>query len=334
MGTAIEMYVNSSLPERQNYAYTISQAAMLLPPGLRDGNQGSPGKVMLVMETGAMLGIHPVAAIQGVNIIEGKPTISPGLMSAVVRRAGHKLRVTTEGNLRDETISATATLIRNDDPDYPFVVTWDLTRARHAGLYPGKDRSAWSKYPEAMLKARAISEVCREGATDALMGVGYVPEEMGAEVNEAGEVVLGELRSQPASAPAPQAPATQAATPPVETQQDDDVAQSWKEKADQASTSEEAAQVFYDCRDGGYLGQLVDREVVGGTDGEMEQVQLRTYIGDITKALKRAEDAAATLNQRLAETTAEDGTVEATTEDDDRPMALGGGEPVDAEVAS
>jgi hypothetical protein len=40
-----------------------------------------------------------------------------------------------------------------------------------------------------MCKARAISEVVREGAEDVLMGVSYTPEEMGSLVTDSGEMV-------------------------------------------------------------------------------------------------------------------------------------------------
>jgi hypothetical protein len=140
--------------------------------------------VLLVMETGAMLGIHPIAALQGVHIIEGKATLSPALMSAVVRKAGHKLRVSTVGTIAGGDFVATATLIRHDDPDFIYTASWTMDRATRAGL-AGKD--VWKKYGEAMCKARAISEVCREGAEDALMGVHYTPEEMDAHVTEAGD---------------------------------------------------------------------------------------------------------------------------------------------------
>jgi hypothetical protein len=200
MSTEITTYASSSLESRWNYAQALSGAGELIPRGLMEKGAVSPAKVLLVMETGTMLGIHPVAALQGVNVIEGKATVSPALMSAVVRRAGHLLRVTMAGSLDDLSLAATAELVRKDDPEHPFTVTWTIERAGRAGLlqlvdgkvrarskadYPGP----WEKYTEAMLKARAISEVCREGATDALMGVGYVPEELGAEVNEEGELI-------------------------------------------------------------------------------------------------------------------------------------------------
>lgn len=196
MSTSVVAYDSATLTERQSYAQTLAAGGDLIPKGLHsmtrrpDGSAGpsapSPGKVLLVMETGAMLGLHPIAALQGVHIIEGRATLSPALMSAVVRKAGHRLRVSTEGDVKAGTFTATAELTRSDDPDFTYRATWSIDRATRAGL---ASKDVWKKYPEAMCKARAISEVCREGAEDALMGVHYTPEEIGGEVGEAGEAV-------------------------------------------------------------------------------------------------------------------------------------------------
>ena len=196
MSTAVVAYEAATLTERQSYATTLAAGGDLIPKGLHsitrrpDGSAGpavpSPGKVLLVMETGAMLGLHPIAALQGVHIIEGKATLSPALMSAVVRKAGHRLRVSTEGNVREGSFIATAELVRLDDPDFTYRASWTVDRATRAGL---ASKDVWKKYPEAMCKARAISEVCREGAEDALMGVHYTPEELSADVTEGGEAV-------------------------------------------------------------------------------------------------------------------------------------------------
>lgn len=199
MSTAITPYDRASLSERQQYASTLANGGELIPKGLwapvrkADGTMSPPqpsaGKVLLVMETGAMLGIHPVAALQGVHIIEGKATLSPALMSAVVRKAGHQLRVRTAGSIKGGDFAATATLTRADDSDFTYEATWTTERAERAGLM-GKD--VWKKYPEAMCKARAISEVCREGAEDALMGVHYTPEELDAPVDQSGDAQIAD----------------------------------------------------------------------------------------------------------------------------------------------
>lgn len=262
MSTELATFTAAPLEQRVRYAQTLASAGDLIPRGLRD-NRGQPvaGKILLVAETGSMLGMHPIAALQGVNIIDGKPTISPALMSAVVRRAGHKLRVTTKGSVAAGTFEATATLIRADDPEAPFSATWNKERAQRAGL---AGKGAWAKYFEAMCKARAISEVCREGAEDALMGVGYVPEELGADVDEQGNVV--EAPAAPAPVPAAPAPAPFPSPAPVAAAQpESDVIEGeivpdrdWAAEARAAGSLEALRALYQEADNAGALGSPVD----------------------------------------------------------------------------
>lgn len=201
----------ATVDARIRYAKAIAAAGNLLPRGLttnvRPGDiEALAGRVFLIHETGSMLGIHPIAALQGVNVIEGKPTLSPALMTALIRRAGHRIRVTVDGTVGEGTLKAVARLWRADEPDEPYTCTWDLDRAERAGLVTVtrdertgrttlRARSSsgkvlpWEAYTEAMLKARATSEVCRDAAEDVLMGAHYTPEELGAIVDGEGEVV-------------------------------------------------------------------------------------------------------------------------------------------------
>ena len=149
---------------RIQYAQALAQAS-LLPRAY----QKQPANVLLAMEYGDALGIPPIQAIQSVHVIEGRPTASADLIASLVRKAGHKLRVTGDDQ------SATAQIIRADDPDFTFEVTWTMERAQRAGL---TGKGVWKQYPAAMLKARAITEVARAGAGDALFGVIYAPEEL------------------------------------------------------------------------------------------------------------------------------------------------------------
>lgn len=271
-----DSYAHSPLELRMQYAGTLAHAGELIPSGLRSQGQPSQGKILLVMETGAMLGIHPVAALQGVHVIEGKATISPALMGALVRRSGHTLRVKMAGTFDAGDLTATATLIRNDDPDHPFEVTWDLGRARRANLLPGKSGSAWAKYPEAMLKARATSEVCREGATDVLMGVGYVPEELGAEVNESGEVIdyqqVREDAPQPredrSSRPEPASQGSPAPEATPEPQTEAPRLPNGLYDFNSLTDVETSRQMFRAARTAGHLGHLILVPIPGTDDHE------------------------------------------------------------------
>lgn len=162
----------ATLPDKMEYARALAVSGML-PSQYRN----QPANLLYALEFADSLGLHPMAAITGVHVIEGKPSASSALISALVRRAGHKLRVT--GN--DE--QATAQIVRADDPEFTFSCTWTWARAERAGL---TGKKVWKNYPAAMLKARAITEVAREACEEALSGMHYTPEELGANVNEDG----------------------------------------------------------------------------------------------------------------------------------------------------
>jgi hypothetical protein len=147
--------------------------------------QKNPANVLWAMEYGETLGISTMAAIMGIHVIEGRPCASAGLISGLVRKAGHKLRVSGDDK------SATCTIIRSDDPEYKFTFTWTMQRAQTAGL---TGKQVWKNYPSAMLQARAITEAARAAAQDVLYGLGYTPEELGADSLDdfPGEIVIAE----------------------------------------------------------------------------------------------------------------------------------------------
>lgn len=161
---------------------------------------GKPANVLYAIEYGRTLGITPVAAITGIHVIEGKPSASSGLIGGLVRQAGHKLRVKSDGMSW-----ATAQIVRADDPEFTYECTWNLERAAQAGLCKiengkpvARDRNgkptSWEKYTAAMLKARAITEVARDACEDVLFGLHYTPEELGAIVNQDGEPVEAQVQ--------------------------------------------------------------------------------------------------------------------------------------------
>lgn len=149
---------------------TLSPSA-LLPESFRN----NPANLMYAVQYANALGLAPIHAITGIAVIKGKPTASADLMAAIVRRAGHKLRV-----IGDDTY-AEAVLIRKDDPTFEYKTRWDREKAQKAGL---TNNPTYSKYPGAMYRARAVSEVVRMGASDAMYGLIYAPEDFGEIVNE------------------------------------------------------------------------------------------------------------------------------------------------------
>ena len=195
-----EVAVRSDLGQKIEWAKTMSVAS-LLPREY----QNNPGNLLYAIEYADSLGIDRINAITSIHVINGKPSASADLIASLVRKAGHKLRVTG-----DET-HAVAELIRADDPDHTFTARWDQAKATTAKLW-GKGN--WATYPAAMLRARAITEVVRMGASDALYGLIYTPEELGAQVAESGAPVEATVqkvyaRAEPAAAPEPLSKAQQ-----------------------------------------------------------------------------------------------------------------------------
>lgn len=135
---------------------------------------GKPANVLLAAEYGRSIGLDPVTAIQMTHIVQGKPTASAQLVGALVRRAGHKLRV------KGDALTATCKIVRADDPEFTFEVTWTMDRAKKAGLLKNP---VWGNFPEAMLKARAITECARDACPEVLAGIAaYTAEEVGGSV--------------------------------------------------------------------------------------------------------------------------------------------------------
>lgn len=151
----------------------VAYAKLLAGSGLLPKSyQRQPANVLFALEYGQTLGITPIAAMMGIHVIDGRPCASSGLISGLVRKAGHRLRVSGDEK------SATCTIIRSDDPEYKFTFTWTMDRARQANL---TGKQVWKNYPAAMLMARSITEAARAACQDVLYGLGYTPEELGAD---------------------------------------------------------------------------------------------------------------------------------------------------------
>lgn len=186
-------YITAGLQERADYIARLAPST-ILPTAYR----GNAANAFVAAETGAALGLEPLQALASIAVINGRATLSSDLMAAVIRRAGHTLRI-----VENSPESVTATLIRADDKTFKFEVTWDKDKAAKAGLWGQK--GPWSQYPTQMLRARAITEVARQGASEALMGMIYSPEDFGATMTETGEVIEAEIVNEAPAKPAPAA---------------------------------------------------------------------------------------------------------------------------------
>ena len=187
MSTDIVRQSPNTLESKMSYAQAMA-GSNLLPASYRN----SPANLLFALEYAEALGVAPIHAITSIHVISGKPSASADLIAATIRKAGHKLRI-----VGDDTY-AEARLIRADDPEFEYVARWDMDKARKAGL----NTATWKSYPGAMLRSRAITEVGRMGASDALFGVQYTPEELGAEVDKEGVPLTGRQAAAAKAEPA------------------------------------------------------------------------------------------------------------------------------------
>lgn len=139
---------------------------------------------------GLEIGLSPSAALQKVVVIHGMPSLEARTMVALLKPRGYKVRTLEQ---TDERVT-----VEGIDPDGDrYVSQWTIERAVKAGYVPTLDERTGKyktnangkligneKYltdPQAMLKAKAQAEVCRDMAPDVLLGITYSTEELQSE---------------------------------------------------------------------------------------------------------------------------------------------------------
>jgi len=169
----------TSTPSASEFGIMQSQAESLLKSGFLPSAIKTPEQALAIILTGRELGIPAMAALNTINVIQGKPTISPQLMLALIERSGQLEDIKI---IADDT-KATVTLKRKGRTAH--TETFGRSEAQALGL---ASRDNYKKQAAVMFKWRAIAACARVVFADVILGL-YTPEEMGAVTNEEGEVV-------------------------------------------------------------------------------------------------------------------------------------------------
>lgn len=160
----------------------LEMGRMLVASGLMPEGVTKPEAAAAIVLKGIELDVPPMAAIEGISIIKGKPACGAHLMIGLIKRkhGGGAIRVT-------ETTSERA-VVQYREPGWGDVREFAFTieDATRAGLDQGVN---WKRYPAAMLRARAISAVAKMAFADVAFGL-LLPDELGVdvEVTEDGDV--------------------------------------------------------------------------------------------------------------------------------------------------
>jgi len=127
----------------------------------------SSSQAMVKIMAGQEFGIDPFAAMSGIHIIQGKPTIGAGLMAQRVKKSGkytYNVLQLTDTICELEFIQLPKTVLGKS--------TFTIEDAKKAGT------KNIDRFPKNMLFARAISNGVRWFTPDIYESVVYVPEEM------------------------------------------------------------------------------------------------------------------------------------------------------------
>ncbi len=150
--------------------------------------RGKPDEVAAQILYGRDVNLPPMVALQQINVIEGRPSMSALAMRGLAQASGVKFRLI-------ESTQTRCVMAARAPGDAGFTeVRWDMDRAKKLGVATKRN---WQNQPQAMLIARATSELCRLVAAPLFLGLSYSTEELSD-----GDVTV----DLPADVPPPAAP--------------------------------------------------------------------------------------------------------------------------------
>lgn len=158
-GGKIAGIVPTSIEEVFRLANAVAKSG-LAPSTLRT----SEALTVAIMH-GLELGLTPMAAIQNIAVVNGRPTIWGMGVPALLLARGFKLKEWIDGT--DDGRAANCCVTRPDGTEIER--RFSVGDAKTAGLW-GK-AGPWKQYPDRMLQMRARGLAARDGAADVLSGL-------------------------------------------------------------------------------------------------------------------------------------------------------------------
>jgi hypothetical protein len=191
MATQELVLANQTIPQQPDRIKDVQRLGGLISASGYFSDAKEMAQAAVKVMAGEELGIAPVAAMMGINIIKGKVALSANLMAALVRRSGYNYRIKSMDNN-----GCVITFIGRDGQ--PIGESSFTAEDAKAAEIKG---DMYKKYPRNMYFSRAMSNGVRWYCPEITSGiVAYTPEEMGAQVDSEGEMIQAEtLGSQDAA---------------------------------------------------------------------------------------------------------------------------------------
>lgn len=166
----------------------------------------SAAQAAMIMIQGHELGLPLVASFRYVQVIQGKPSLSPQGCMALIHQHSERVEVKIE----ESTDEHCTVWMRRKDTGFEFRKTWTMADAQRAGVV--KPDSGWLHYPSNMLMWRTLGFVADVVVPDIIGGLKRA-DELGADLTPDGDVIQGQW--QVITAGAAQAPTVPAEVSPV-----------------------------------------------------------------------------------------------------------------------
>lgn len=256
--------VRAIVPQDFDGAWRIANAvakAGMAPKGL-----DTPEKAMVAILHGMEVGMTPMAALQSIAVVNGRPTIWGDGAIGLVRSSGKLEWIKEAITGADDSMVATCEVKRKGDPD-PVKATFSVADAKKAGLW-GK-QGPWQQYPKRMLAMRARAFVLRDTFADILRGLGIAEE-----VSD-----YQPMRDVTTAAPVPP-------KPPVPPQVND--ARAERQSEDTAAQADQH-------------GDIIDAEIVDPDTGEVTEGQPVDQVDDTAFFDRLEEDMAVASDEATIE---------------------------------
>lgn len=158
------MLAPQNFEQAMQFATAIS-SSQFAPAAYR----GKPGDVLIAMQMGAELGFQPMQSVQGIAVINGRPSVWGDALRALILSAPDL--VGFKESFDESTKTAHCKIVRKlqSGAEVEFESSFSQVDAQTAKLW-GK-AGPWTAYPKRMQQWRALGFCARDAYADRLKGI-------------------------------------------------------------------------------------------------------------------------------------------------------------------
>lgn len=173
------MQVRAAAPNPMQVPQSVEQIEMLAKIIARSDlapkdYRGKPENTMVAIMMGQEIGVSPMQAVQGIAVINGRPSVWGDLLLALCR-AHPQCQGIDESLEYDNAGNVVAAICRAQRNGHQQERRFSVEDAKRAGLWT-KD-GPWKQYPNRMLQMRARGFCLRDVFADALRGLSCAEEQ-------------------------------------------------------------------------------------------------------------------------------------------------------------